>query len=96
MSSFFRAEINNFDTEYQAMVERMRDLAISQYGCKEFTACTEGKSEIALSYWENESQIQKWKENSEHLVAQKLGKNRWYNSYSVEIVEIVREYKSTV
>jgi len=30
MSSFFRAEINNFDTEYQAMVERMRDFAISR------------------------------------------------------------------
>ena len=91
----FRAEVNRFDDAYSAMAERMRELAINEYGCMEFTACTEGSYEIALSYWENESQIKVWRQNSEHLIAQELGKNNWYKSYTVQVVEIVREYKSS-
>ena len=91
----FRAEVNRFDDAYSAMAERMRELAINEYGCLEFTACTEGSYEIALSYWENESQIKVWRQNSEHLIAQELGKNNWYKSYTVQVVEIVREYKSS-
>ena len=90
----FRAGVNKFDDAYSAMAEQMRKLAINEYGCLEFTACTEGNNEIALSYWESESQIKDWRENPEHLAAQELGKNNWYKSYTVQVVEIVREYKS--
>lgn len=91
----FRAEVNRFDDEYSAMAERMRELAINEYGCLEFTACTEGNNEIALSYWESTSEITAWRQNSEHLIAQELGKNRWYKSYSVQVVELIREYTSS-
>ncbi len=88
----FRAEILELDDEYSTMAKRMRDLAINEYGCIEFTACTEGKNEIAISYWENEAQIIAWKKNAEHLVAQSIGREKWYRSYTVQIVEVVREY----
>ncbi len=90
----FRAEIAELDTEYTEVASRMRDLAITKYGCKEFTACTEGNTEIAISYWESESQIKEWKENVEHLSAQSLGRSKWYKSYTVQITRIVREYTS--
>ena len=88
----FRAKTNKLDDEYIVMAKRMRELAISEYGCQEFTAVTEGSDEIAISYWESLEQIEKWKQDSEHLVAQELGKEKWYESYSVEIVEIIRAY----
>ncbi len=88
----FRAEINKLDQRYSAMAARMRDLAINQYGCKEFTSVTEGMQEIAISYWHELDQIKKWKADSEHLVAQELGRSTWYQSYKVQVVEIVREY----
>jgi heme-degrading monooxygenase HmoA len=90
----FRAEIAELDAEYLAMAERMRNLAIDQYGCKEFIANTEGNTEIAISYWENESQIKEWKNNSEHLSAQSKGRSKWYKSYTVQFVEVIREYSS--
>ena len=90
----FRAEINHLDEEYSALAEKLRDLAISQYGCKEFVTSTEGNNELAISYWENESQIRQWKQNSEHLLAQSKGRSKWYKSYSVEVVEVVRAYSS--
>ncbi len=92
----FRAEVNEFDSEYSEMAERMRDLAIKEYGCKQFVAATEGNTEIAISYWDNEEQIAKWKQNSEHLIAQGKGRSKWYKSYTVEIVDIVRSYGSGI
>lgn len=71
----------------------MRDLAISDYGCIKFSSTTEGNNEIAISYWNSKEEIKKWKQNKEHLKAQKLGKNKWYKTYSVEIAEVTRQYE---
>lgn len=88
----FRAEINEIDANYSETAKRMRALAINEYGCLEFTSATEGHHEIAISYWESLEQIEKWKQNSEHLDAQTLGRQKWYKSYNVQVVEVVREY----
>ncbi|VAW50381.1 Uncharacterized protein YqjZ [hydrothermal vent metagenome] len=88
----FKAEINILDSRYSEMALQMRELAINKYGCKEFTSVTDGTQEIAISYWQNQEQIKQWKQESKHLVAQKLGQTIWYKSYTVQIVEVVREY----
>lgn len=90
----FRAEIAQLDADYTDMAARMRELAIGQYGCTQFTSCTEGSNEIAISYWETQDQIRQWKQNAEHLVAQGKGRSKWYSAYTVEVVEIVRAYHS--
>ncbi len=88
----FRAEINEIDESYSKMASRARDLAINKYGCVDFTAVTEGKQEIAISYWTTKEQISAWKNDPEHKQAQELGRSKWYKSYSVQVVEIIREY----
>ena len=81
------------DAEYGATASRMRDLALGQFGCIEFQAVTEGEQEIALSYWPDEASIRAWKQHADHLMAQQMGRERWYASYSVEVAEIRRSYK---
>ena len=61
--------------------------------CVEFDAVTEGTSEIALSYWRDEESIRAWKRQAEHVIAQELGRERWYDSYTVQICEIRRQYQ---
>ena len=90
----FKAEIAQLDAEYSDMAAHMRELAISQYGCTQFTSCTEGNREIAISYWESQDQIRRWKQDAEHLVAQDKGRSKWYSAYTVEVVELVRSYGS--
>ncbi|MFN2121993.1 MAG: antibiotic biosynthesis monooxygenase family protein [Candidatus Promineifilaceae bacterium] len=70
----------------------MRELAINKYGCTEFITVTKENHEITISYWENQEQIIKWKQDAEHLVAQEKGRSTWYKSYKVEVVEVIREY----
>ena len=90
----FTAEVNQVDEEYSRTAKRMRELAQEKYGCTEFVSVTEGKKEISISYWQSEEQIRQWKQDSEHLLAQQLGRSTWYNSYKVQVVEVVREYGS--
>lgn len=90
----FRAEVRKFDDEYFSLAAELREMAISEYGCREFCSYTEGNNEVAISYWDSESQIREWKQNALHLTAQGKGKSRWYKSYSVQVVEVVREYSS--
>ncbi len=90
----FKAKIHKLDKAYSEMAKRMRELAINKYGCTEFISITEGTQEMAISYWKSQEQIKQWKENSEHLVAQKRGRSAWYESYNVQVVEVIREYSN--
>ena len=88
----FKAKLAKLDEEYSQVASRMRELALKEYGCLEFSSVTEDYTEIAISYWENQDQIASWKNDSEHMLAQELGKSKWYESYNVQVVEVIREY----
>ena len=88
----FRANVGNLDQEYSEAIERMKKLAFEEYGCLDFGAFMEGDRRIAVSYWNSEEDIRNWKNNSEHLSAQKRGAEKWYTSYTVQVVEVKREY----
>ena len=88
----FTAEIAGLDAEYAELAQRMRDLALKEYGCKAFNSCAQEGREIAVSYWESEAQIKAWREQSEHQLAQDKGRSRWYRSYSVQVAKVTRQY----
>ena len=90
----FRAEIAQLDEEYFATAKQMRELAMAEYGCLDFVATAEGNREIAISYWPSLDHIKHWKQNTQHLHAQQQGRSRWYKSYKVEVVELLRAYES--
>ena len=90
----FRARIGDLDEQYDRTARRMRELAMEHYGCREFTSVTENDTEISISWWESEEQIRAWKNDPEHLQAQQLGREMWYQSYSVQVLEVLRTYDS--
>jgi len=69
----FRAEAEAPDDGYAAMAAMLRDMALRDFGCLEFCAVTEGRHEIALSYWPDLASIKAWKAQAEHMVAQRWG-----------------------
>jgi heme-degrading monooxygenase HmoA len=40
---------------------------------------------ITVSYWAAEADAQAWKAATEHLVPQRLGRERWYERYRVRV-----------
>ncbi len=47
---------------------------------------------ITVSYWESLEAIRNWKANTEHLIAQKMGREKWYAAYKTRICKVEREY----
>ena len=90
----FRAKTATLDDDYFQAAEELRKLAIEQFGCIEFVSFAEGDQEVALSYWQDEEAIKRWKVCSDHVVAQVSGRSQWYKSYTVEVGEIKRAYTS--
>lgn len=85
----FKARIAGFDDEYSRLADRLKKLAFEKYGCLDFVSVTEGNDEVAISYWETEQQIRDWKNDPEHRLAQIRGREKWYESFDVEICEII-------
>lgn len=88
----FIADVRDLDDLYSRTAARMRDLALGEFGCLEFTSVAEGGREIAISYWAELEDIRAWKQHAEHRAAQTLGRERWYRAYRVQVVRIEREY----
>lgn len=90
----FTAKIAELDDEYRQVVRRMRQLASAKYGCTGIVSASEGDEEITVSYWDDEAQIKAWKSDPEHIEAQGRGRSKWYKSYRVQVVKVVRQYGS--
>jgi len=79
------------DDGYSAMAGKMLELAALQPGFLGVESAYEGLG-ITVSYWADLESIKSWKANSEHLVAQRLGRDRWYSSYKTRIAKVERDY----
>ncbi len=88
----FTADLNVLDDEYYETANKMRDLAINEYGCINIISVTENNQEVTISYWPNTKKIAAWKNNEAHIRAQLKGKEHWYKSYKVEIVKVQHQY----
>ena len=73
------------------MALKMEKLVKQQKG---FLGMDSAKEDIGItvSYWDSLEAIKKWKQHSEHIIAQLKGKNEWYNWYQVRICKVEREY----
>ena len=77
---------------YHKMAELMESIATQQKGFLGLDSARETVG-ITISYWESLEAIQLWKENTEHLIAQKKGKEEWYSWYNIKICKVEREYE---
>lgn len=70
----------------------MLEFAQQQAGFIGVDSIRNGRFSITVSYWKDEASIQAWKQQSEHLLAQKLGKEEWYEHYRVQVAKVERSY----
>lgn len=64
---------------YDAMAQAMYELALEQPGCLGAESTRDDGLGITVSYFTDEASIRAWKKNARHVVAQPLGKERWYS-----------------
>lgn len=79
------------DDGYGAMADQMVALAQRQPGFLGIESARDSIG-ITVSYWESEAAIRNWKQQSQHLVAQRKGRADWYESYFTRICKVERDY----
>jgi heme-degrading monooxygenase HmoA len=84
-----RTEGNN---GYTAMADAMDELAKQQDG---YLGIESARNEIGItvSYWQSLEAIRSWKANTDHLMAQKYGREKWYSGYKVRVCKVERDYE---
>jgi heme-degrading monooxygenase HmoA len=78
---------------YEAMADAMVELARRQPGYLgiESTRGPDGFG-ITVSYWADESSIAAWRADVDHTAARELGRERWYEHYSLRVARVERAY----
>lgn len=69
----------------------MVELAQQQPGYLGHESARDGLG-ITVSYWKSLEDIRNWKMNTEHLLAQQNGKQKWYSQYKTRICLVERDY----
>jgi len=87
-----RTEVNE---GYAEMAQQMVELAQQQPGYLSHESARESIG-ITISYWQSIEAIKNWKQVSEHLIAQQLGREKWYSHYKTRICLVERDYEFNV
>ncbi len=89
----FTAQLRGDAVGYSEMAAKMAVLAARHPGYigAESTRDNNGLG-ITVSYWRDARSIADWKQDIDHLAAQKLGKSRWYRQYTLRIAKVERAY----
>ena len=76
---------------YADTAKRMAELAVEQPG---FLGVESARNEVGItvSYWESLEAIKTWKQNAEHLIAQRSGRDIFYKNYKTRIAKVERDY----
>lgn len=79
------------DRDYEKISLRMEELAKEQEG---YLGIESARKEIGItiSYWKDLHSIKKWKQQAEHLLAQKKGKEYFYSTYKIRICLVEKDY----
>ena len=87
----FTSVRTDLDNEYAQMADKMVGLAQQQDG---FLGYESARNEIGItvSYWRDIESIKKWKNNSEHQIARKSGREIWYQSFKTRIAIVESDY----
>lgn len=89
----FTNKLSSSDDGYEAMGERMYELALAQPGCLGAESTRDAaRLGITISYWKDEASIAAWKANTAHLFAQRMGIDKWYEHYELRVARVERAY----
>ncbi len=79
---------------YGTMADRMVELAQQQEGYLGVESVREDSGKgITVSYWKTMDAIKSWKADVEHCEARKLGKDKWYEDYQLQIAKVEHGYR---
>ncbi len=92
---FTSTRTHDHNEDYQRWSARMSELVAEQPGFISFVSARDPATRlgITVAYFKDEESVVHWKANAEHLEAQRLGQRDFYDSYTVKVATVYREYE---
>lgn len=84
----FTSNLSEDTDGYGQVAEHMLRLATQQPGYLGVESAREGLG-ITVSYWRSLPDIEAWRRQVDHLAAQREGRRRFYQSYTLRICEVL-------
>lgn len=88
----FTSKRSDVGDDYSEMADRMVELAGQEEGFLGIESVREEYG-ITVSYWKDLESISGWKDNVDHKVARKRGREEWYLHFKVRVAKIERDYQ---
>lgn len=90
---FSSQRVKDNGEEYENMAAKMLELVEKQVGFLGFESARDPNGfGITVSYWASQEAISAWKDQIDHITAQKMGKSDWYTNYQVRVAKVERSY----
>lgn len=82
------------DERYGEIADQMVALAAQQPGYLGMDSARDPASGVGItvSYWRDEASIAAWKRHGEHVLAQRMGMEKWYEAYVTHVARVERSY----
>ncbi len=77
--------------DYELVASQMMTLAREQEGFLGVESVGNNFG-ITVSYWQNLESIRQWREQADHQLAQKFGREKWYSAYKTRIALVEWDY----
>ncbi len=81
------------DAGYARMSEEIEALVARQPGYLGMESVRgSDRTGITVAYFTDPDSIRAWKQQEDHQVAQRLGREKWYEAYSIRVCKVERAY----
>ncbi len=89
LAVIFLARMGCVDAEYARLSPALRQRAMSEYGCLGMQSACENGLEITISYWADEADIDRWRDDPQHRHARQMAREKgWYREFSSQRVRL--------
>jgi heme-degrading monooxygenase HmoA len=88
----FTSTHHQLDNNYVGLDDRLMEQANKIDGFLGMDSARSGLG-ISVSYWKDLESIRTWRQDAEHILAIENGISKWYESYSVRVCKVEREYE---
>ncbi|MFG1498351.1 antibiotic biosynthesis monooxygenase [Saccharospirillum sp. HFRX-1] len=81
--------------DYLAAAEQLRAHLANQPGfisIERFQSLSKSTKLLSLSFWQDETAVRLWREQSDHRQAQQLGKTEIFADYRLRVAQVLRDY----
>jgi len=88
----FRSELGDeAGPDYRATADAMLERARGMPGFVAFRSYAgEDGERLSVIWWESHETLAAWRDDAEHRAAQRLGRDRWYRWFRLEVCDRVR------